>query len=125
MSSSAHTCHILVVDDDAGISMALVDYLEDEGYTVDVASNGQDALDRLRTGLRPCLILLDWKMPIMNGAQFRIEQQRDAALATIPVAVMSAQLPYVPEEGFVTDVVLPKPFQLDQLTETVARYCAK
>lgn len=81
---------ILVVDDDADIRDALAEYLEDEGYTVERASNGQEALGRLRGSTRPCVILLDLMMPVMDGFQFRAEQQQDAQLASIPVIVISA-----------------------------------
>lgn len=123
MCNSPTSCPVLVVDDDSGIRDALTELLEDEGYLVEQAWNGRDALARLRTGLRPCLILLDWKMPVMGGAQFRVEQKRDPTLSTIPVAVISAHVPHDRTEQVDADVFLAKPIQYDRLVETLARYC--
>lgn len=123
MSMSTTRCQVLVVDDDLSISAVLAEFLEDEGYAVEVAKHGLDALAQLRSGLRPCLILLDWKMPVMGGAQFRVEQQRDNELAAIPVAVISAHITQDATEHVEADAFLPKPFTLDQLSATVARFC--
>ncbi|PLS79555.1 MAG: response regulator, partial [Chloroflexi bacterium] len=91
MTQSQSSATILVVDDDSGIREALTDILEDEGYAVRSACDGQAALDLLRQQAEPpALVLLDLMMPRMNGWQFRSEQRRDPALANIPVVVISA-----------------------------------
>ena len=123
MAGSVTACQVLVVDDDASICAVLIEFLEDEGFAVEVARNGRDALDQLRGGLRPCLILLDWKMPVMGGAQFREAQQQDDALATIPVVVLSAHIIHDATEQVDADAFLPKPFTLGQLSDTLARFC--
>ncbi len=82
--------HILVVEDDADIREALALTLESGGYQVGTASHGKEALDRLRHEPRAELIVLDLMMPVMDGWQFRREQQRDPRLATIPVVIVSA-----------------------------------
>jgi CheY-like chemotaxis protein len=64
--------------------------LEWEGYRVAGAGDGREALDFLRGGGRPSLILLDMMLPVLDGAQFREEQRRDPALAGVPVVVISA-----------------------------------
>src|SRR5687767_10378202 len=77
--------NILIVDDDAGMREMLALFLEDEGYRCENATNGLDALSRLRSSAAPpCVILLDLNMPVMTGWEFRQEQQRDSALAGIP-----------------------------------------
>ena len=81
---------ILIVEDDSDLREALSEVLRDEGYSVESAADGREALDRLRRDLRPSLILLDLTMPVMNGWQFRAEQRRDPALSEIPVVVLSA-----------------------------------
>ncbi len=83
---------LLIVDDDKEIRDALTEVLEDEGYVVEAAVNGADALSRLRagSGALPGLILLDLMMPIMDGPQFRSAQLGDPRLATIPILVLSA-----------------------------------
>jgi CheY-like chemotaxis protein len=63
--------------------------LEWEGYQVACAADGREALDRLRGGERPSVILLDVAMPVLDGRKFRQEQGQDPALAPIPVVVIS------------------------------------
>ena len=87
MSSSA----ILIVDDDSDVRSALSELLEEEGFSVEAARNGREALARLRTGtIHPALILLDLMMPGMDGWDFRSEQMRDPRLASVPVVIVSA-----------------------------------
>ena len=82
---------ILVVDDEETIRETLVDILDEQGYVAVGATDGRDALRKLRASPRPwSLILLDFTMPIMDGRAFREEQRRDPALASIPVIVLSA-----------------------------------
>jgi protein-histidine pros-kinase len=82
--------HVLLVDDDPLIRETFSEVIENEGYKVACASNGLEALNMLRSGTRPRLILLDLMMPVMDAWTFRSEQQKDAALSEIPVAVLSA-----------------------------------
>jgi signal transduction histidine kinase len=88
-SGAAHE-RILLVEDDRGIRDVLRGILEEEGYAVTVAENGRRALEYLKSGGVPDLIVLDLRMPIMDGWQFRAEQKADPALATIPVLAISA-----------------------------------
>ena len=118
-------CPVLVVDDDDAIRDALSMILEDEGYVVETAGNGRDALQYLQAGSRPCLIVLDLKMPIMTGQEFRVEQQRDAVLSTIPVAVISAHIVPGTKPEVDADAFLPKPIDYDDFLETVANYCPR
>ncbi len=68
MSTEVKRCKdILVVEDDAGIREALRMILELEGYNIREASNGKEGLEVLKSMPRPCLILLDLMMPIMDG----------------------------------------------------------
>ncbi len=82
--------HILVVEDDRDIRDSVVEVLEDAGYTVVSAGDGQAALSALGAGPRPDLILLDLMMPVMNGFEFRAAQLADRHYATIPIAVLTA-----------------------------------
>src|SRR5262249_26330672 len=83
--------HILLVEDDGDTRDGITPVLEGVGYKVESVTNGQEALDQLRTSTAPpCLILLDLMMPVMDGWQFRDEQQRDPFLSSIPVVVVSA-----------------------------------
>lgn len=82
--------NILLVEDDEIVRRAIQMVLEWEGYRVVCAVNGQEALDQLRSGYRPSLILLDIMMPVLDGEQFRRVQLNDPNLASIPVIVVSA-----------------------------------
>src|SRR5437762_2793351 len=81
---------VMIVEDDLDIRDALTQILEFEGYHVVSAENGQQALTQLQHGEHPGLILLDLMMPVMDGWQFRLEQQKDAKLSDIPVVIISA-----------------------------------
>jgi len=113
---------ILLVDDDHDVTDALRLVLSEEGYDVATASNGYEALVYLKSHWPPpSLILLDVMMPIMDGYEFRIEQQRDPAIARIPVVVVTAGAigERVAEMG-VTGL-LRKPFDLERLLCELAR----
>ena len=81
---------VLVVEDDEGTREMLRYLVESAGYPVATASNGREALEQLRNGLIPSLILLDLMMPVMDGWQFRAAQLRDGDLLKIPTVVYSA-----------------------------------
>jgi two-component system, chemotaxis family, chemotaxis protein CheY len=109
---------VLVVDDDASIRELLSTALEDDGYEVVPATNGQDALSVCERW-RPDVIVLDLMMPIMDGWTFA---KRLRERASIPIVVLSAVNDIARHAKSVgaTDVV-GKPFDLDQLLPKVAR----
>ena len=121
-SANGHDRRILIVEDDLDVREALTQVLEFEGYYVVGATNGQEALDQLRAGAHPSLILLDLMMPVMDGLQFRAAQMRDPSLAQIPVIVISA-------DGKVEQKVaslgvagyMKKPLDVDSLLALIAR----
>ncbi len=118
---------VLVVDDDDGIRAALAQALEEEGYLVSTAMHGAEALDWLRTaGRKPCIILLDIMMPVLDGRAFLELKRADPALAEIPVVVVTAD-GRAQREPLALDAhaVLIKPISLDVLLETVAQYCSR
>ncbi|MDP9315208.1 MAG: response regulator [Chloroflexota bacterium] len=121
--SSPSRCPVLVVDDDHAIREALSMILEDEGYVVETAENGHEALQYLQHGGRPCLIVLDLKMPVMTGQEFRAEQQRDTTISSIPVAIISAHIVPGMKPEVEADAFLPKPINYDEFLDTVASYC--
>ena len=110
---------VLVVDDDADCRDVLCQVLEDEGYRVEGAANGEDALLSLREGARPCLILLDLRMPVMDGVAFRQVQRRDPDLADIPVVIMTA----LGDPALEGERVLKKPIDLNALLATLREVC--
>jgi CheY-like chemotaxis protein len=114
----------LIVEDDPEIREVLSEILRDEGYEVACAANGVEALQRLRSGAPPRLILLDLMMPVMNGWEFIAEQQQDAALRQIPVVVVSGAGSMEQDAGDLAAVgSLSKPMDLGALLAMVARYC--
>lgn len=118
------THRILVVDDDADIRESLIDIIQDRGYEAVGAVHGRDALDRLHADeQRPCVILLDLMMPVMDGWQFRAAQRADPELAGIPVVVISAyrHRPSVTELDAAE--YLNKPVQVDSLLDVIRRHC--
>jgi CheY-like chemotaxis protein len=115
---------ILIVEDQPEIRAVISDILEEEGYLVASVANGMEALTYLRKyAARTGLILLDLGMPVMTGWEFREEQQRDPALAKIPVIIMSA-LPDLNRKAGALEATdyLDKPIELDTLLGMVARY---
>lgn len=124
VESSSH--RVLLVEDDVAISEAFAQILEDEGYDVAHAVNGQAALDYLRGGgLRPDVILLDLMMPVLNGYDFRAEQLRDPVIADIPVVIISADRDAkLATKSLQVQHILPKPIDIGRLLDTVAAICA-
>jgi CheY-like chemotaxis protein len=115
---------ILLVEDDADTREMLGKFLELEGYHVEMAVNGQHALERLRNGVKPFVIVLDLMMPIMDGWQFRREQVRRAALASIPVIVVSAA-GKERMERIEANAYMSKPIDLEALLKQISVYCAR
>jgi len=121
-----HNHRVLIVEDDPGCREAVADLLESEGYAVTVADNGQVALDRLRGGLDPCVILLDLMMPVKDGWQFRAEQLRDEALTALPVIVMSGAGRVIERaQQLGLQDYIEKPVVPEHLLDVVGRYCAE
>lgn len=82
---------ILIVDDNESHRTLLITFLEDVGYTVGTASDGQEALTYLRQSANaPKVILLDVAMPLMTGWEFVRAVQRDARFVAIPIVIMTA-----------------------------------
>lgn len=115
---------ILLVEDDRSIREAVQSVLEDEGYGVIQAENGRDALDRLRAGALPDLVVLDLRMPVMDGWEFRAAQKNDPNLAGIPVLAVSAD-GSAKAEAIAADGYLRKPLSARTLLDTVARILSR
>jgi len=88
--------------------------LQTAGRRVLTASNGEEALLVLQGSVRPCVILLDLMMPVMNGPEFRQRQLADPAIADIPVVLISALNDVVQHaETLRADGFVKKPFDPD------------
>jgi serine/threonine protein kinase len=114
---------VLVVEDDPHAREGMAAILKSHGFSVATAPDGRAALSSLRAGPRPDLILLDLMMPGMDGWQFLRERQRDAALAGIPVVIVSAADPQQARAAALGAAgYLRKPVDLDEMATKVQRY---
>lgn len=115
---------ILVVDDDETIRTLVVLTLRDEGFDVATAANGRAALEYLAQGGAPALILLDMRMPVMNGwdfaAAYRARPGPHAPIVTFTAAVDAGDR----AKEIAAEYALPKPFELTELIDTVKRITA-
>ncbi|MDQ2998099.1 MAG: response regulator [Chloroflexota bacterium] len=111
---------ILIIDDDPAIRATVAEILESEGYSVATASNGADGLQSLDR-LDPVLVLLDMRMPILDGWGFARALQ--ARGIQVPILVMTAAQDArrwareINAEGYVA-----KPFDLLDLLDAVGRF---
>lgn len=111
---------ILIVDDEPMVRDTLGQVLVDEGYVVDTAVDGEDALDRVHEA-RPDAILLDLMMPGMNGRQFLQALRNEPAYAEVPVLIMTAVHGLeVNLASIGASEVVEKPFQVEDLLNKVA-----
>ncbi|GCF10742.1 response regulator [Dictyobacter arantiisoli] len=116
---------ILVVDDEATIRDMMIDILDLEGYTVEVARNGQEALTKIRqAGLRSgYLVFLDIMMPVMDGYEFYRQLSADHALRQRHVVVMMSALDHLAQaKTLEIDKILPKPFVMDDVIQIIQTY---
>jgi DNA-binding response OmpR family regulator len=111
---------VLVVDDEPMVRETLGQVLSEEGYVVDLAVDGESALDRVHDA-PPDAILLDLMMPGMNGRQFLQALRDDPAYGSVPVLIMTAV--HGLEVNLATlgaSEVVEKPFNVDELLNKVA-----
>jgi len=111
---------ILVVDDDPEILAMLRDFLEGEGFAIRTATNGAEALQALDQ-VAPALILLDMRMPVLDGWGFaaRLRERQQAYPIIVMTAAQSAQrwAEEIGANGFIA-----KPFDVDELLQTIERH---
>ena len=111
---------VLIIDDDPRIRQVMRYALGDEGYQIVEAADGQAALDLLAGSEHPSVILLDMKMPGMDGWQFmeryRARYEHRAQIIVVTAARDAAQRSATVE----ADGYLAKPFDLDELVAVVA-----
>jgi two-component system, chemotaxis family, chemotaxis protein CheY len=117
---------ILIIDDDEDTREVLSMILGSEGHRIEEAADGVEALERLRSGSMPSLILLDMMMPRLDGEGFMKARRRDARIAHVPVFIMSGHEagPQKAQE-LGADGWLVKPVELDELTTAVHAIAAR
>jgi CheY-like chemotaxis protein len=115
---------VLVIDDDPAIREVVSTILALEGYPVVSAESGAEALEELRGGVQPCVILLDLRMPDMDGWELRARLKREPQLADIPVVVLSGDHDAAKAaQALSANGFLMKPVELTDLLQVVRRYC--
>ncbi|UOQ87096.1 response regulator [Gracilibacillus salinarum] len=112
---------VLVVDDQIGIRLLLEEVIQQEGYQVELALNGKEALDKV-TESKPDLMMLDYKLPIIDGS--KLVKQLEEQGIMIPTIIMSG-LPEKAKEDVENlqsvKETIGKPFQLNDIRELVNR----
>src|SRR4051812_36467952 len=81
---------MLIVDDERNIRDSLEELFVDEGFEVETAGNGVEALERLRAPEKPFVVLLDLIMPVMSGNETYAKMRADPVLAQVPVIVCTS-----------------------------------
>jgi CheY-like chemotaxis protein len=111
---------VLVVDDDPAILEICSDLLQTEGYAVMVATNGQQALEQIRTD-PPHVVLMDIMMPVLDGVEACRQVKANPATADIPVVLMSARTNLTRQSLDLAsaDALVAKPFDIDHLLNTI------
>jgi CheY-like chemotaxis protein len=112
---------VLLVDDDDDVRRALRPIIELQGHAVIEASNGAEALQRLRSDPLPQLIVLDLQMPVMDGWSLLAERNRDPVLRSIPVIVVSAHDDVERRVSAARASYVRKPFLPSSLVATIER----
>jgi len=118
---------VLVVEDDPGIQLTVRLSLEVGGFAVEVVSSAEEALDVI-DDVAPSAILLDISLPGMDGWAFLERLRSDGRLAQVGVVVMSAHVSHevaAQAEAAGAAGHLSKPFDVDELIETVGRVAAQ
>lgn len=117
---------ILLIEDHGDIREGLQELLRREGYAVEAAGNGREALNMLHQGLRPSIIVTDLMMPVMGGFEFRQEQMSHPKFRDIPLIVYSGVTdPREKAQQLRADAYIAKPIDMDGLIELVRRHCLK
>ena len=112
---------ILIVDDEVGILEVLESILGDAGFAVVSAINGQDALNRMQKTV-PDLVIVDFMMPLLDGAGVVKAMRADKRLRAVPVLLASA-LPEktISERCNSYNFFLRKPYKTERLMEEISR----
>jgi CheY-like chemotaxis protein len=109
---------VLVVDDEQGILEALADLLREEGYRVQTAAHGREALERMAE-LKPDLVLTDWMMPVLDGPALIARIRAEPAFHDVALMAMSAVDVMGLRRQYPDLLFLQKPFDISTLMQKV------
>ncbi len=117
-TADRYAATVLVVDDDPDLRWLLRETFRDEGYAVETAAHG---LEALHTACRrmPDVVVLDLRMPVMDGHTFIAAWRQVTSAASVPIVAISALERRVTTEGLGVEAFLPKPLDLRALVEAV------
>jgi CheY-like chemotaxis protein len=116
---------IILIDDNEDGRVSMKTLLELEGYNVVAACEGEEGLTFLRSGIDPCVILLDMLMPGKDGLQFRTEQLADPTFSTIPTIAYSANPGLESKAVLLGLPFIKKPDLPGSVLDVVERYARK
>lgn len=112
---------ILIIEDDKDIRTSMCELLQEEGFTVATASNGQEGIQFLKEqGFFPKIILLDLMMPVMDGETFLREVVGTFENFSVPVIIFSASLQF--RDNYLVKGFVKKPLDLEDLIRKINTY---
>lgn len=119
---------ILVVDDDIVNQLIMKKHLELEGYDIEIASNGKEAVDRVQQSKAYDLIVMDVQMPIMSGVEAtdiirRLHQKKRIPIVALTALALNEDKRNIQKHDF--DLYISKPVELEKLTRIVERLVKK
>jgi CheY-like chemotaxis protein len=110
---------VLIVEDERDLLDSLQEFFEDEGFTVQTATNGAEALSLLDADELPSVVLLDLMMPVLDGNELYARMRAEPRLAGIPVIVSTSDPSRAPSGV----LIMKKPVNLSSLLGAVQSHC--
>jgi CheY-like chemotaxis protein len=110
---------VLIVEDERDLLDSLQEFFEDEGFTVQTATNGAEALSLLDAEELPSVVLLDLMMPVLDGNELYARMRAEPRLASIPVIVSTSDPSRAPSGV----LIMKKPVNLGSLLGAVQSHC--
>jgi CheY-like chemotaxis protein len=110
---------VLIVEDERDLLDSLQEFFEDEGFTVQTATNGAEALSLLDADELPSVVLLDLMMPVLDGNELYARMRAEPRLAGIPVIVSTSDPSRAPSGV----LIMKKPVNLGSLLGAVQSHC--
>jgi CheY-like chemotaxis protein len=110
---------VLIVEDERDLLDSLQEFFEDEGFTVQTATNGAEALSLLDADDLPSVVLLDLMMPVLDGNELYARMRAEPRLAGIPVIVSTSDPSRAPSGV----LIMKKPVNLGSLLGAVQSHC--
>jgi two-component system alkaline phosphatase synthesis response regulator PhoP len=113
---------VLFVDDSPSVVQAAYDELDKNGFDVEVAYDGQEALERIKEEI-PDIIILDIEMPKMKGDEAAEKIRTNPETASIPIIALTAcSAESLAEKSEYFDAYLIKPFGFDEMIKTIKKF---